>query len=466
MKNEQKKRELPNTIVIILLIILAACIMTWIIPAGEYVRVKNEAGTSVIDPNQFSFVARTPVNPLMIPNHIAKGFKDGVALFLCIVFSGGAFRFVNVSGALQSAIAKVVKKYSNTIWVLIPLLTSIFTLICTVKAVNTFIPFAPILVVIAQAMGLDAIVGVGIILLGGAVGFSTGPLNGSTTTVAQELAGLPLYSGIGYRMVCLVVFAVVTNIYLVRYAMKIKKNPELSPMYGYTAGTQKSEEKSLDDFGPMTKTKSLILIIMAACLLVMVGGSLTLGWGMMDMAAIYIWMAVLMAITLRMSPNQAVNEFIAGMKTMLMAASIVCVAKAVSSILTAGTIIDTIIYGLSFILKAVPTILQGPAMYMINIVINIFITSGSGQAAVVIPIVAPLADMIGITRQTAVLAFNFGDGFCNYILPTSSALMGILSMGNVPYDRWMKFMWKLFLIWMVVGSVLMIIAQMIHFGPM
>ena len=273
MKNEQKKRELPNTIVIILLIILAACIMTWIIPAGEYVRVKNEAGTSVIDPNQFSFVARTPVNPLTIPNHIAKGFKDGVALFLCIVFSGGAFRFVNVSGALQSAIAKVVKKYSNTIWVLIPLLTSIFTLICTVKGVNTFIPFAPILVVIAQAMGLDAIVGVGIILLGGAVGFSTGPLNGSTTTVAQELAGLPLYSGIGYRMVCLVVFAVVTNIYLVRYAMKIKKNPELSPMYGYTAGTQKSEEKSLDDFGPMTKTKSLILIIMAACLLVMVGGS-------------------------------------------------------------------------------------------------------------------------------------------------------------------------------------------------
>jgi len=466
MKNEQKKRELPNTIVIILLIILAACIMTWIIPAGEYVRVKNEAGTSVIDPNQFSFVARTPVNPLTIPNHIAKGFKDGVALFLCIVFSGGAFRFVNVSGALQSAIAKVVKKYSNTIWVLIPLLTSIFTLICTVKGVNTFIPFAPILVVIAQAMGLDAIVGVGIILLGGAVGFSTGPLNGSTTTVAQELAGLPLYSGIGYRMVCLVVFAVVTNIYLVRYAMKIKKNPELSPMYGYTAGTQKSEEKSLDDFGPMTKTKSLILIIMAACLLVMVGGSLTFGWGMMDMAAIYIWMAVLMAITLRMSPNQAVNEFIAGMKTMLMAASIVCVAKAVSSILTAGTIIDTIIYGLSFILKAVPTILQGPAMYMINIVINIFITSGSGQAAVVIPIVAPLTDMIGITRQTAVLAFNFGDGFCNYILPTSSALMGILSMGNVPYDRWMKFMWKLFLIWMVVGSVLMIIAQMIHFGPM
>ena len=108
MKNEQKKRELPNTIVIILLIILAACIMTWIIPAGEYVRVKNEAGTSVIDPNQFSFVARTPVNPLTIPNHIAKGFKDGVALFLCIVFSGGAFRFVNVSGALQSAIAKVV----------------------------------------------------------------------------------------------------------------------------------------------------------------------------------------------------------------------------------------------------------------------------------------------------------------------------------------------------------------------
>lgn len=464
---KEKKREIPNTILIILIIIAAACVLTWIVPAGKYVRVENEAGVKVIDPSQFSFVDRTPVSLLNIPNHIVKGFKDGIALFLCIAFSGGAFRFVNLSGALQSVIAKVVKKYSDKVWVFIPLLTMIFTVVCTTKGVNTFIPFAPILVMIAQAMGLDAIVGVSIILLGGAVGFSTGTINTTTTVVAQELAGLPLFSGLGYRVFSLIVFAIVTNIYLVRYALKIKKNPESSFMYGYgSADGQKYDEKSLDSFGPMDRTKWLILIILIGTLGILVGGSLKLGWSMDEMAAGYIWMAAAMAIVLKLSPNQAVDEFFKGVKTMLVAASIVCVAKAVSSILSAGTIIDTIIYGLSQILNVVPSILQGPVMYIINLIINIFVTSGSGQAAVIIPIVAPLADMIGLTRQTAVLAFNFGDGFCNYILPTSSALMGILSMGNVPYDRWMKFMWKLFLVWVVVGSVLMIGAQMIHLGPM
>lgn len=464
---KKAKKEIPNTILIILIIIVAACVLTWVIPAGKYVRVENAAGVKVIDPSQFAYVDRTPVSLLNIPNHIVSGFKSGIALFLCIAFSGGAFRFVNLSGALQSMIAKVVKKYSDKIWVFIPLLTMIFTIVCTAKGVNTFIPFAPILVMIAQAMGLDAIVGVGIILLGGAVGFSTGTINTTTTAVAQELAGLPLFSGLSYRAFSLVVFAIVTNIYLVRYALKIKKNPESSYMYGYEAGNgEKYDEKSLDSFGPMDKKKWMILITLIGTLGVLVGGSLKFGWGMEEMAAGYIWMAAIMAIILRMSPNQAVDEFFKGMKMMLVAASIVCVAKAVSSVLSAGTIIDTIIYGLSHILNVVPTILQGPAMYIINIIVNIFITSGSGQAAVIIPIVAPLADMIGLTRQAAVLAFNFGDGFCNYILPTSSALMGILSMGNVPYDRWMKFMWKLFLIWVLVGSILMVGAQVIHLGPM
>ncbi|RDY26742.1 YfcC family protein, partial [Romboutsia weinsteinii] len=118
------------------------------------------------------------------------------------------------------------------------------------------------------------------------------------------------------------------------------------------------------------------------------------------------------------------------------------------------------------VLMVLPTFLQGIAMFIANLFINMFITSGSGQAAVVMPMFVPLADMVGITRQTVLLAFNFGDGFCNYVLPTSTALMGILSVSNIPYDKWMKFMWKLFLIWMVVGSLLMLGAQIINLGPM
>ena len=131
-----------------------------------------------------------------------------------------------------------------------------------------------------------------------------------------------------------------------------------------------------------------------------------------------------------------------------------------------GKIIDTVVHTLAGGLGSVPTILQAPAMLIANTVINVFLTSGSGQAAAVMPIMVPLSDLIGVTRQTAILAFNFGDGFCNYILPTSTALMGIISACNIPYDRWMRFMWKIFILWLIVGTVLLIGAQLIHFGPM
>ena len=150
---------------------------------------------------------------------------------------------------------------------------------------------------------------------------------------------------------------------------------------------------------------------------------------------------------------------------MVGAAIIIGLARAVSGVLSAGLVLDSVVYGFGNILMLVPKYLQAISMYIINIIVNVFITSGSGQAAVVMPIFGPISDMIGLTRQTAILTFNFGDGFCNYILPTSTALMGTLGATNIPYDRWMRFMWKLFLIWVAVGSVLCLIAQIINFGP-
>ena len=142
------------------------------------------------------------------------------------------------------------------------------------------------------------------------------------------------------------------------------------------------------------------------------------------------------------------------------------IMQSISSIMSDGKIIDTVVHGLAGGLGSVPTLLQAPAMLIANTIINVFLTSGSGQAAAVMPILVPLSDLIGVTRQTAVLAYKFGDGFCNYILPTSTALMGIISACNIPYDRWMRFMWKMFAIWLVVGTVMLVIAQLINYGPM
>ena len=183
-------------------------------------------------------------------------------------------------------------------------------------------------------------------------------------------------------------------------------------------------------------------------------------------AAVFLALAVIEGVLGGFGPSAISKEFLEGCKKMLGAAFIIGMAQAISSIMNAGHITDTVVHALANGLNFVPTILLGPAMLLANTIINVFLTSGSGQAAAVIPILAPLADLVGVTRQTAILSFNFGDGFCNYVLPTSTALMGIISAVNIPYDRWMKFMWKLFLIWLAVGSVMLMIAQAIHLGPM
>ncbi len=466
MDKKKKTFKMPHSFVIVFSIIVAAVLMTWIIPAGEYLRVENAQGIKVIDPTQFQFLERSPVNPLLIPLYIVKAFIKRVDLLLVILFSGGAFHMLTESGSLQAAVAKIATKFSDKLYVFIPILTLVFGLVCTTQGVNTFIAFAPVMIMMSLAMGLDSITGAAIILLGGAIGFSTGTLNPSTTIVAQKIAELPLYSGIGFRWICFAVYYVVTNIFLIRYAQRIKKNPELSPMYDLDKDNALNTGKGLESFGELDLRKILNLLALVVALAAIVFGSIKYGWDMQEMAAMFIALAIVVGIIAGFDSNTISKNFLEGCKKMLSAAIIIGLAQSISTIMTDGKIIDTVVHGLAAALNAVPAILQGPAMLVANTIINVFLTSGSGQAAAVMPIMTPLADLIGMTRQTAILAFNFGDGFCNYILPTSTALMGIISASNIPYDRWMKFMWKMFLVWMITGAILLIIAQLIHLGPM
>ena len=404
----------------------------------------------------------TPVTPWAIMDYVVTGFSKSIDLILVILFAGGAFHMVTESGALQASVAKVARRFSSRLYIFIPILTLVFTAIGTSQGVNLFIPFVPITLMLSYALGLDSIVGVGIILLGGAIGFSTGTLQINTTLVAQEIAGLQPYSGIGYRFVCLVVFYVITNAYLIRYAMKIQKDPQLSPMYELDQQNEMKNNADLDSFGTMTWRRWAILAVVVGALGLIVYGGLNLDWEMANFAAMFLWLTVIVGLLDKKGPSAIAKGLVVGCKTMLGAALIIGLARAIAAVLSAGGIIDTIVYAMAGVLNVVPSFLQAPVMFLLNIVINCFITSGSGQAAVVMPLFLPVADLVGMTRQTAILAFNFGDGFCNYVLPTSTALMGLIGAANVPYDKWMKFMWKLFLIWCVTGCVLVSIAQFIR----
>lgn len=386
---------------------------------------------------------------------------------MVILMAGSAFHVVTKTGSLQAILALGARKFSDRLDVFIPVLTLIFGLICTTQGANTFIPFAPVMVMLAMAMGLDSLTGAAIMLLGGAIGFSTGTLNMYTTVVAQNIAELPPYSGLGYRAFCFVVYYIVTNIFLIRYAKKVKARPELSPMYDLDQEAKASgDAMDLEKTGTLDRNKVLPLVLLVITFVVIIYGAIALKWGMSEMSALFLVYAVVADLVSGARANEMCKDLIDGSKQMLGAAYIIGMATAISSIMNDGKITYTIVHSLSSLLEGLPAVVIAPGMVLANTIINIFLTSGSGQAVAVMPILTPLADVLGVTRQTTVLAFNFGDGFCNYVLPTSTALMGTLSVTNIPYDRWMRFMWKLFLIWLIVGCILASIAQFIHLGPM
>ena len=463
---KKKGFKMPHTFVILVVIILIATVLTWVIPSGEYARIEDPiSGRKIVDATSFAYVDNVRVSPVQLPMLIINAFSANADLITLILLSGAAIHMLTATGALQALVASIVRRFSGKVSVFIPLLMLVFALICTTQGVNTFIAFAPITVMLALSLGLDSIVGVGIILLGGAIGFSTGTLNVSTTLVAQKIAELPNYSGIGFRWVCFAVYYVITCALLVRYAKKVQKNPELSPMYDLDKNSQ-FKNASMDEFGTLDTRKILCILALVIALVAIVYGCINLDWDFAEQSGIFLVLSIAVGILGGFDANKICVEFLNGSKKMLGAAFIIMFARAIGSVLSAGMITDTIVHAMAVVLTGLPAALLGVGMLIANTLINVVLTSGSGQAAAVMPIMIPLSDLLGVTRQTCILSFNFGDGFCNYILPTSTALMGILGAADVPYDRWMRFMWKIFLVWLAVGAVLVVIAQLINYGPM
>ncbi|MBR5981653.1 MAG: YfcC family protein [Firmicutes bacterium] len=462
VKQETKPKKSMNTLVVIFTIIVIACALTWIIPAGEFNRVKDAVtGRKVVDAASFHLVEKAPVNPIEIPMHIARGAKSAVDLLFMLLCSGAAFHLVIASGAMHSSIGSLAQKYKDRKTMFVLAIFVLFCFLMTTHGLIQFVAFAPVLVMICLALGLDSITAVAIMTGGTAVGFATGMLQPSTTLIAQELAGLPPFSGLWYRAICFGLYMVLTGFLIWRYTVKISKDPTASPMYDMDRETNLGDPEAIAAYGPMNLGKWLVLLATVASLVLMVCGSVYWKWGYQQLSATFIGLAIVGGACAKMSPSKIAKTFVDGAKSMVMVFFLVASARAISTILTQGKVLDTIVYGLGEMLKVVPALLQAPAMFIANLFVNTVIPSGSGQAAAVMPIMLPLADIVGMTRQTAILAFNFGDGFCNWVIPTSSALMAVLGIVNMPFERWMKYSWRVFLWWVALGCVLTAVAQMI-----
>ncbi|MGI5173709.1 YfcC family protein [Treponema sp. OMZ 840] len=461
MEAKKKKIVVPHTLAIIVVVMFMASILTYIIPAGSYDRTKNEAGQTIVLPESFHYVDRTPVNPLSIFSHVFTGLNKAKNVIFVLLCAGGGMGVLLSTGMFQGIAGSACRKArgKNKEWLVISLLMSVFALLCIPINLNFFIPFASLGVLVALSLGLDAIVGVSIVMLGGAVGFSCGAMNISNTGTAQQIAELSLFSGMWFRLVSMIPFLLVSILYVLKYAKEIKKMPEKSVIYNVKIDFAFEENDETRFIKRHIPVAVVALIGIGYIIYVSIFGKLSNE----IVATTFIYMGFAAGLVYRMPINTICKEFMNGVKSMAATSMMIGFAYVIGVILTKGNVIDTVVHGLANVLSYVPNILKAPAMFIMHIIINLFITSGSGQAAVSMPIFVPVADLVGISRQTAVLAFNFGDGFCNNILPHAAATMGFVGAIGIPFTKWFKYAIKLFVVWVIVGIILLMIASLINY---
>ncbi len=459
------KFRVPHTYVLIFMVILIAAVATYIIPAGVYEKVKDpNTGRTVVDPDSFHYVDPNPVKPFDIIQAIPKGMKDAATIIFFIFIVGGAFGMIQGTGAIEAGIGKAVKSLEGKEKILIPATMFIFSLGgATFGMAEETLVFIPMGVALARALGFDAITGTAMIALGAAAGFTGGWMNPFTVGVAQGIAQLPLFSGIGLRLVGWVVFLGIAIWYVVSYSLKVKADPTKSVIYDLEQKNQ--EVMKLEEIPELTSKHKLVFGVIAIGFAFIVYGVFKLGWYITEISSMFLLMGIVSGLVGGSGVNKTAMDFIDGAKSLTFGALVVGLARGILIVMKDGLIIDTIIHGLASMISALPTTVSAVGMYAVQVVINFFIPSGSGQAATTMPIMAPLADLVGITRQTAVLAYQYGDGFTNSIIPTSAVLMGYLSIANIPYERWFKWIVPLMGLWLLSGCVFLIISVLINYGP-
>ena len=461
-----KKMKVPHTYVILFMVIIIASIMTYVIPAGEFNRVKDiNTGRTIVAPDSYHNVEQNPTEFFDLFKSIPKGMKEASTIIFFIFIVGGSFQIITGTGAIEATIGKIALGLKGKENLMIPIFVMMFAIAGgTIGMAEEAIVFVPIGIALARALGYDAITGTAMITLGAACGFSSGFMNPFTVGVAQGIAELPLFSGITMRFVILFVMMIVTTAYIMKYADKIKKDPSKSVVYKL----ELSEKDSLIDINDIPKFQKQHYLVMLTLLIgfsTIIFGVFKLEWYITEIGATFLAMGIIGGLVGKLNPDNIAQEFVDGAKSIVFGALIVGVARAILVIMQDGMIIDAIISGLASVIQTLPKSISVLGMYITQIVINFFIPSGSGQAATTMPIMAPLADMINVTRQTAVMAYQFGDGFTNSIIPTSGALMGVLSIAKIPYEKWVKFLWPLMLIWVVIGAVFLLVANSINYGP-
>lgn len=476
-----KRLRIPHVFTLLTFVIAAAALATWFVPSGSYERetrmVEGHERTLVV-PGTYESIPKhvslrgaligddvegeaTPVGLHGFLTAIPRGLEKAADIIFFIFIVGGVFGILQKSGAITALIGWMLRALGHVPSVMVvAIMLAVGIGSSTLGMGEEFIPLVPLFLLISKRLGYDRVFGLAIVLVANEVGFAAATTNPFTVNVAQGIAELPLNSGAWFRVIFFVVCMTVGVAYVLRYGARIKADPAASLMPDDDFDV---ESGSVDDRAFGGHHAGILLACGAIFVFILVAVQ-TLGWWMADMAGGFLAMGLAATIIARMPIDTAMKAFIGGMRDMLVAALVVGWARGIEVVLVDGQIMDTLVHSAASVLSSVHRYVAVVGMLVFQSTFNFLVPSGSGQAAVTMPLMAPLSDVLGITRQTAVFAYQCGDGFSNSIIPTSGYLMAMLAIGGVPYTRWVRFVLPLFLVMMALAAVFLMIAVAIGYS--
>jgi uncharacterized ion transporter superfamily protein YfcC len=471
---------MPHVFVLLTGVILVCSVFTYFIPSGSYERETKTLGSTtrtVVKPGTYQEIEKeisvdgiifgghsddkaVPVSFFGFLSSIPRGMEAASGIIFFIFIIGGVFGILQRTGTIMAFIQKLLDLFGHRAEVMVIILMIVVGIgASTLGMGEEFIPLVPLFLIVSKELGFDRVFGLAIVMLAAEVGFAAATTNPFTVQIAQGIAEVPLNSGLELRLIFFLVTIIVAIIYLLRYGAKIKKNPSKSVM----PDDDFSVEHISFDKIEFDRKHGFIILTGAVLFAFIIFAVQEFGWWMSEMAGGFLLIGIVSIFIAGIPINEAARSFVKGMEEMLVAAMVVGFAKGVQVVLEDGQILDTIIFSAANLLQNFHEYFGAAGMLVFQTILNFFIPSGSGQAAVTMPLMAPLADLLGITRQTAVLAFTCGDGFSNMIIPTSGFLMAVLSLAKIPYTKWVKFILPLFLIMMALSFIFIGIAVAINY---
>src|SRR5699024_1493942 len=436
-------------------ILIIASIATYLVPSGQFDREEMD-GREIVIEGTYQASEQSPVSVLDIFLAIQNGLIESADLIFMVLIIGGVVAVLEHTGAINSGINSLIEKTNGRKYPLVILFIVIFAFMDMAGiSGNAIIAFIPIGIILAKGLNLDPLVGVAMVYLGQYTGVATGTFAPVITGLAQNIAELPLFSGAWLRLSAFIALLLITIVYICLYVRKISKDPSKRM-------TEFEDDDDLEDdrpkFGKFTNRHKIILLVFFAFLGLFLYGVFQFEWTVNELAAIFLIAAIVVAAIAKINPNQFVSVFIKGAQGMVYGALVIGLARSIVLVLEEGAVLDTIVNYAFEPLNTLPPMLGAITLFFFNLFFNLIITSGTGQAAIVMPFIVPLVDMLDITRQTGVIAFKLGDGITNVITPTSGVLMAVLAVGKVSFVSWFKFVWPLVLMWTVVGVITVAVA--------